>query len=104
MTAPTSRITGCERTERVADYVLEALPASERSAFEKHLDECAERHHLAGGVARFEFKYVSGLATEGGVGLRGHLVSPAKQVEIIHVKGTEINLERVENITQADAH
>ena len=42
MTAPTSRITGCERTERVADYVLEALPASERSAFEKHLDECAE--------------------------------------------------------------
>lgn len=34
--------TGCERTERVAEYALRALPASERSAFEAHLDECPE--------------------------------------------------------------
>jgi len=38
----TSRTTGCERTERVAEYVLRTLPASERSAFEAHVDECPE--------------------------------------------------------------
>jgi anti-sigma factor ChrR (cupin superfamily) len=38
----TSRTTGCERTERVAEYVLRALPASESSAFEAHVDECPE--------------------------------------------------------------
>ncbi len=31
---------GCERTERVAEYALRALPASERSAFEAHVDGC----------------------------------------------------------------
>ena len=44
----TSRTTGCERTERVAEYVLRAVPASERSAFEAHVDECPEcREELA---------------------------------------------------------
>lgn len=38
----TSRTTGCERTERVAEYVLRALPASERSTFEAHVDQCPE--------------------------------------------------------------
>lgn len=38
----TSRTTSCERTERVAEYVLRALPATERSAFEAHVDECPE--------------------------------------------------------------
>jgi quercetin dioxygenase-like cupin family protein len=38
----TPRTTSCERTERVAEYVLRALPASERSAFEAHVDECPE--------------------------------------------------------------
>jgi len=33
---------GCERAERVAEYALRALPASERSAFEAHVDGCAE--------------------------------------------------------------
>jgi len=36
--------TGCERTERVAEYVLRALPASETSAFEAHIKECPECH------------------------------------------------------------
>jgi anti-sigma-K factor RskA len=36
----TSRATGCERIDRVAEYVLRALPASERSAFEMHVDGC----------------------------------------------------------------
>lgn len=40
MTA-TSR-TGCEQTERVAEYALRALPASERFALEAHLGECRE--------------------------------------------------------------
>ena len=30
--------TGCERTERVAEYALRALPASERAAFEAHVE------------------------------------------------------------------
>jgi anti-sigma-K factor RskA len=34
--------TGCDRTERVAEYALRALPATERAAFEAHIDECAE--------------------------------------------------------------
>ena len=33
---------GCERAERVAEYALRALPASERSTFEAHVDGCAE--------------------------------------------------------------
>ena len=32
--------TGCGQTERVAEYALRALPASERSAFEAHVDQC----------------------------------------------------------------
>ena len=32
----------CERTERVAEYALRALPASERTGFERHLVECEE--------------------------------------------------------------
>jgi anti-sigma-K factor RskA len=32
--------TGCDRTEGIAEYVLRALPARERSAFEEHLNEC----------------------------------------------------------------
>jgi anti-sigma factor ChrR (cupin superfamily) len=31
---------GCDRMERVVDYALRALPATERSAFETHLSEC----------------------------------------------------------------
>lgn len=32
--------TACERTERVAEYVLRALPASEQSALETHIEQC----------------------------------------------------------------
>ena len=32
---------GCERTDRVMEYALRALPATERSAFETHLSECS---------------------------------------------------------------
>ena len=34
--------TGCARTERVAEFALRALPASERSAFEAHVKACSE--------------------------------------------------------------
>jgi anti-sigma factor ChrR (cupin superfamily) len=33
---------GCDRAERVAEYALRALPATEQSAFEAHVDTCAE--------------------------------------------------------------
>jgi anti-sigma factor RsiW len=40
--------TVCGRTDRVTEYALRALPASETSAFEAHVDECPEcRHELA---------------------------------------------------------
>lgn len=32
----------CEQTERVAEYALRALPASERPAFKTHVDGCRE--------------------------------------------------------------
>jgi anti-sigma factor ChrR (cupin superfamily) len=32
---------GCERTERVMEYALRALPPAETSAFETHLSECS---------------------------------------------------------------
>jgi anti-sigma factor ChrR (cupin superfamily) len=32
----------CERTERVAEFALRALPASQSRAFEAHLDDCPE--------------------------------------------------------------
>jgi anti-sigma factor ChrR (cupin superfamily) len=38
----TASKTGCARTERVAEYALRALPASERSAFEAHVKECSD--------------------------------------------------------------
>jgi quercetin dioxygenase-like cupin family protein len=40
MTAPSA--TGCERVERAAEYMLRAMPANERSAFETHVRECPE--------------------------------------------------------------
>jgi anti-sigma-K factor RskA len=40
MTAPST--IACERTERVAEYVLRAMSASERSAFETHIEQCHE--------------------------------------------------------------
>jgi len=40
MTSPSNA--GCERTDRVAEYALRALPASEHSAFEVHLEQCRE--------------------------------------------------------------
>jgi hypothetical protein len=33
---------GCERTERVLEYALRALPTGETSAFEAHIDECPD--------------------------------------------------------------
>jgi quercetin dioxygenase-like cupin family protein len=39
----TTRATaGCEQLDRVPEYLLRALPADERSAFEAHVDSCAE--------------------------------------------------------------
>ena len=38
----------CERTERVAELVMRAMPASERAAFEAHVEECPDcREELA---------------------------------------------------------
>jgi anti-sigma factor ChrR (cupin superfamily) len=37
-----SPTTGCGQTERVAEYVLRALSASERSAFEAHIAACPD--------------------------------------------------------------
>jgi len=46
MTAPSKR--GCERTERVVEFALRALPASETSAFEAHVKQCVQcRDELA---------------------------------------------------------
>jgi hypothetical protein len=33
--------TGCEQTERVAEYALRSLPANETAAFEAHIEGCA---------------------------------------------------------------
>jgi anti-sigma factor ChrR (cupin superfamily) len=33
---------GCEQTERVAEYAVRALPGSETSSFEAHLNKCPE--------------------------------------------------------------
>jgi anti-sigma factor ChrR (cupin superfamily) len=39
---------GCERTERVAEYALQAMPLSERLSFEAHVGECPDcRQELA---------------------------------------------------------
>jgi quercetin dioxygenase-like cupin family protein len=39
---------GCDRMERVVDYALRVLPATERSAFEIHVSECSDcRQELA---------------------------------------------------------
>jgi anti-sigma factor ChrR (cupin superfamily) len=40
MTTPSK--TSCEHTERVTEYAVRALPASERSAFETHINSCSE--------------------------------------------------------------
>jgi anti-sigma factor RsiW len=41
-------MTVCDQTERVAEYVLRALPAADRAAFEWHLADCAAcREELA---------------------------------------------------------
>ena len=33
---------GCDRTDRVAEYALRALPSNDTSAFEAHVHDCAE--------------------------------------------------------------
>jgi quercetin dioxygenase-like cupin family protein len=39
---------GCDRTERVSEHALRAMPASERRAFEAHVTECPDcRQELA---------------------------------------------------------
>jgi anti-sigma factor ChrR (cupin superfamily) len=48
MTA-TSR-TGCDRTDRVAEYALRALPPGERSVFEAHVNDCPECRQQLGEV------------------------------------------------------
>src|SRR5262252_4395932 len=49
MTAP-SRTGGCERTERIAEYALRALPASDRASFEAHIAGCPECRQELGTV------------------------------------------------------
>src|SRR6266568_4329451 len=69
-----------------------------------NVHERAERHHVAGGIAGFEFRNVLGVNTEVRVGLRRHLIRSAKAVEVIYVEGAKIDLERVVHIAQGNVH
>ena len=69
-----------------------------------NVHERAERHHVAGEVAGFEFRDVLGAKTKIGVGLRGDLVGAAEAVEVIHVERAQVDLQRVVHLAQGDVH
>ena len=60
----------------------------------------AERHHLAGGVARPQLRDVLGAIAERRVGLRDHLVGAAEAVEVVDVRRAQIDLHRLEQLGQ----
>jgi hypothetical protein len=51
-----------------------------------HVHQRAQRYHLAGGIACFEFADVLGAKAEVRVGLRGDLIRATKAIEIVHIE------------------
>jgi anti-sigma factor ChrR (cupin superfamily) len=49
---------GCERIERVAEYVVRALPAAEQPAFEAHVKECPECRRELGALRPIVDRFV----------------------------------------------
>ena len=66
-------------------------------------DERAERHHLAGGVARLQREDVLTLRAERRIRLRDHLVGAAEAVEVVHVQRAEVHLHRLEDVGELHA-
>src|ERR1700677_4130775 len=81
----------------VADDAVRAVDAADGN-------KGAEGDHGALAVAGFEVEDVGRFASEGAVGLGGDMVSAAEKIQIVDVKGAEVNLERVKNIGQRHAH
>ena len=69
-----------------------------------NVHERAERHHVAGGIAGFEFTDVLSAKTKIGVGLRGDLVGATKAVKVIHVERAKVGLQCVVHVAQGDVH
>ena len=68
------------------------------------LNQGAQRHHFAGRIARFQFQNIPCFTPEWRIGLGRDLIGASKQIEVIDVKRSEINLQRVEKLAQRDAH
>mgnify|MGYP007026932923 CR=1 FL=1 len=67
-------------------------------------DQGSERHHVAVLIADLDAGDVGGVFAELVIGLRGDLIGAAEQIEVVHIDGTEINLQRLVQIGQRDAH
>src|SRR5439155_4051824 len=76
----------------------------DRPADLAHAQGGAQRHHFALGVAYLEKLDLARIVAKLPSGLDNHLPGAAEAVEIVDVKGAEINLQRVENVLGIDSH
>ena len=67
------------------------------------LDQGAERDHLTFGITRLKTGDVFRAIAKGSIGLGNDLEGAAEAVEVIQIKGAEINLHRLEEILQWNA-
>ena len=68
------------------------------------LHQRAQRHHLAGGVARLELRDRGRVGAERRVGLHDDLVGLAELGEVVDVERAEVDLHRVVDVAQVHAH
>ena len=62
-----------------------------------------DRHHFTGSIANFQARNVRLVASVLAVGLDDYFVRPAEQVEIVHVLGAQIHLQRRKHVGRRDS-
>jgi len=75
-----------------------------RAAGVLHVDERAEREHLAARVPHLKLAHRHRIAAETGVGLQVDLEIAAEQRHVVHVERAEVDLQRVEHLVERHAH
>ena len=63
-----------------------------------------DRHHFTGSIANFQARNVRLVASVLAVGLDDYFVRPAEQVEIVHVLGAQIDLQRRKHVGRGDSY
>ena len=67
------------------------------------VDDAAEHHHVAGGVAGAQPGKIGGLLAERQVGLRGDVIGASEDIEVVDIGRAEIGLDRVGDVLDRHA-